>query len=112
MGRSTQWIGLTARGQAFVVGLKSLPSDKRADGMFETIPLGKWEAPASLGEKAKIVREVVQASPWSSGPMIFTMLVIEYHQSGGDVFTEDCFQWIQDPTVTAEFDQKNGSFWV
>jgi len=42
MGRSTQWIGLTRLGRAFVKDLKTLPSDKNTEGMFEeTIPLGK-----------------------------------------------------------------------
>ena len=112
MSRSTQWIGLTRLGWAFVKDLKTLPSDKNIEGMFEeTIPLGKWEGP-TLYNKNTVIREVVQASPWSSGPMIFTSLTIEYYQDDKVVTTANCFQWIEDPTLTTEFDYKTGRFWI
>lgn len=113
MGRSTQWIGLTASGDEFISSLERLPSDRHTSGMFdETLPLGKWKAPEGRWHKAKYIREVVQEVPWSSGPMIFTRLEIEYHQSDGQMFTAPCFEWVHDPTVEAELDYDSGVFWI
>jgi len=113
MSRSTQFVGLTTSGTMFTMGLERLPSDKHTTGMFEEeLPLGKWKAPEGRWNKAKYVREVVQEVPWSSGPMIFTHLEIEYHQESGQTFTAPCFEWIHDPTVVAEFDYDSGVFWI
>ena len=113
MSRSTQFIGLTASAQKFVADLKKVPSDKYAEGMFnEAIPLGRWEAPEGRWSKTAFIQEVVQESPWSSGPMIFTRLEIEFQQSKDQVFTASCFEWIHDPTFECEYNEENGSFWV
>jgi hypothetical protein len=115
MSRSTQFIGLTARGAAFVDGLESALSDKHTAGMFdETIPLRRWMAPEGLIRKVIFVQEVVQEvreMPWSSGSMIFTCLEIEYH--GDDqMFTAPCFEWVHDSVVLGEFDYDSGVFWI
>lgn len=111
MSRSTQWIGLTKRAEDYVAQLAPFPSDEHTSGMFdELLPLRKWAAPLDL-ERATYVREVVQSTPWSGGPMIFTKLVIDY-QHGDQVFTNSCFQWIDDPTVKHEFIRESGRFWV
>jgi len=128
MSRSTQFIGLTARGDEFVSGLEVAPSDQHTTGMFdEMIPLRRWKIPEGVpfetqkhlfpehlvkSKKAKFVQEVVQEVPWSSGPMIFTRLEIEFHQSDGQVFTASCFEWVHDPNVECEFSYENGTFWV
>jgi hypothetical protein len=98
--RTTQWIGLTANAKVFVGNLEILESDTYAIGMFEEeIPLKKWVTP-----QGKIVREVVQTAPWSSGPMIFTYLTID---------GEKKYQWIEDISMKGrEYDYETGLFYV
>lgn len=112
MGRSTQWIGLTQVAQEFVDGLESLPSDAEAQGMFEEIPLGRWKIHPcflrSTEREGACIREVVQASPWSSGPMLFTCLEVDF----GNGAKSQIFQWIDDPLLEGEFDQSTGRMWV
>lgn len=130
MSRSTQWVGLTAAGEDFVSELERAPSDKHAVGMFnEMLSLGRWKIPEGVpfekkgfhfpehlckSQKAQFVQEIVQEVPWSSGPMIFTRLEIEYHQGGvDDMFAAPCFEWIHDPNLQGtEFNQENGRIWV
>lgn len=113
MSRSTQFIGLTERGQKFVESLERVSSNKHATDMFgEDIPLGCWNPPKEYGLKATFIQEVVQEVVWSSGPMIFTRLDIEFHKSDGQVFTIPCFEWTHDPGIEAEFSYAIGAFWV
>lgn len=113
MSRSTQFIGLTTRGEEFISELEQVPSNKHTCGMFEEkIPLRRWKAPERRWHKAKFIQEVVQEIAWSSGPMIFTRLEIEYYQSDGQMCTAPCFEWVHDPRVEAEFDYDLGIFWI
>ena len=72
----------------------------------------KWDLPDWLNhnsaEGEKCIREVVQVCPWSSGPMIFTCLEIDF----GKGFKQRCFEWINDPTVKNEYDYDGGRMWV
>jgi len=129
MSRSTQYIGLTDRAHRFLKehdSMMSCSENRCTKGMFEEdIPLGTWritlrKTSPTLGEPADqqhfIVREVVQAEPWSSGPMIFTCLEFDFGQ-GDEDFRTRIFQWIEDPTLweeeyPREFDSETGRFWV
>jgi hypothetical protein len=115
--RTTQFIGLTAAGEAFVKDLRQLPSDTVTSGMFEEeIPLRRWEIHPLLANedrRGQCIREIVQMEPWSSGPMIFTCLEIDWGwhedsqlEESGEGNKTDCFQWIQDPTLSREFCQQ------
>jgi hypothetical protein len=133
MSRSTQFIGLTPKALEFVSGLEIIEnSDNFTTGMFEEeIHLGEWKY------KEGYLREVIQAEPWSSGPMIFTTLrfflekaekvkvIGEYY---GEIFPfvrlkeieivmspsdlELGFDWKQDENVKGEVDYENGLYWV
>lgn len=113
--RTTQFIGLTKEAEDFVKDLKSLPSDRKTFGMFgEDIPLRKWEIhPCLQGmntseETIQCIREVVQASPWSSGPMIFSCLEIDF----GAECNCRIFEWSHNPLIDNEVDKEKGQFWV
>lgn len=111
MSRTTQFIGLTNDASQYVANLRQLESDTHTTGMFdEEIPLRKWDAPEEFQhpDRDACVREVVQAEPWSSGPMIFTCLELDFGNGGKGEF----LQWIEDPNVRGEVDQERGRFWI
>ena len=107
MSRSTQFIGLPTRATEFIESLEELESDTQTFGMFgETIPLRRWK----YGDRdTPCIREIVQATPWSSGPMIFTCLEIDFGNGGT---SGKVLQWIQDPRVTREISEDYNSMWV
>ena len=109
MGRSTQFIGLTAKAAQLVADLEPAESDTQTMGMFEEkIGLRRWHC-KSLTKRGKWVREKVQIVPWSSGPMIFTCLEIEA-QNGSKC---ECMEWICDPRMKGrEFDYEEGAYYV
>jgi hypothetical protein len=106
MSRDTQFIGLTRAAEDFVKDLKELPSDSHAIGMFdEEIPLRRWEMHPVFerwDRPSACIREIVQCQPWSSGPMIFTCLDLDW----GNGASSGCFEWVSDPTLSVEFCQK------
>lgn len=117
--RETQYIGLTKRAQDYVEGLNKLDSDQSISGMFdEEIPLKRWDVPQDYKSEhhpKRCIREVVQATPWSSGMMIFTCL--ELYLANGindpEVGKIKMLQWVDDPTVgDREYDEETGRFWV
>lgn len=139
MSRSTQFIGLTKAAQDYIDSFnlkdnlryleqknndKDLFWEKRSTfGMFEEdIPLRTWRRFSPKSNKDILIREIVQATPWSSGPMIFTCLEIdwgngEHWDSPGDekfdgTSPSQCFQWVDDPTVENEYDLETGHMWV
>jgi hypothetical protein len=73
MSRSTQYIGLTKKAERMTEQWDRVDnSENWMGGMFgEEVSLGEWRRP-----DGKCVREVVQADPWSGGPMIFTCLYV------------------------------------
>lgn len=73
MSRSTQEIGLTAEAKKMTEQWGRVKNSKNwTGGMFgEEVWLGEWRR-----EDGSFVREIVQADPWSSGPMIFTCLAV------------------------------------
>lgn len=112
MSRSTKFIGLTDKATLFVKDFKMLPSTQDAEGLDgERFPLRRWVGNDGLIE----YWEVVQAAPWSSGPMIFTHLAMYYPVNMAD--GEFILSWVLDPTLTkrqsyTEYDQREGTYWV
>jgi len=111
--RTTQFIGLTKRAQDYVHGLKLLESDTQTLGMFEEeIDLRRWQISGDFKDDRfpdRCIREIVQATPWSSGPMIFNCLEVDLN-NGAKV---KMLQWIDDPALRGtEYDCDTGRFWV
>ena len=74
MSRSTQFVGLTTAGAAFVETLEATGRYVGAHGIAgEDIELGQWR-----DADGNEYREVTQAVPWSSGPCIFTCLEMRW----------------------------------
>lgn len=122
MSRTTQYIGLTKRALEYVNDAVEAKPYNMTEGMFGEIIHGSiYTMP-----NGEILTEVVQAEPWSSGPMIFTHLRCrppelpfpESQHSG--VQPEDAnaefplfyFSWVLDPTVEGEVDYENGRYYV
>jgi len=119
MSRETQFIGLTQAAKNFVAQCIPIPHDSFTLGMFEEeVPLRKWEMHGLLlyPDRDMCIREVVQEAPWSSGPMIFTCLELDW----GNGMKTMAFEWIHDPTLGREFqeygsleyDQDTGRLWA
>jgi len=119
MSRSTQFIGLNKCAQRFIMECAIDNENNRrmystVEGMFEEKnPLYCWKIKFHPeDEKEYTVEEVVQAEPWSSGPMIFTCLeVIFDDQAGKDGRYRIC-EWRCNPLVKGEVDYECGEFWV
>jgi len=119
--RCTQYIGLTDRAKEYVKDLKEMESDESTHGMFpdvEVIKLRRWDVPEKFKGDIwpdRCIREVVQAVPWSSGPMIFTCLEVDLANCLNDPKAAriKILEWIHDPSVEgSEFDAETGRFWV
>ena len=81
MSRSTQYIGLTKKAEEMAERWERIEdSTNWTGGMFgEEVDLGEWRT-----EDGCLIREIVQASPWSSGPMIFTCLAVFKNKAKGE----------------------------
>ena len=116
MSRSDQWIGLTNDAQAFVKDLDFITVDKSTLGNKRFVDAAFYPYPFELGEwrwHNAVIREKLQCSPWSSGPMHFTYLEIDY----GNGFTVNCFQWVNNPLLGRncsgeEYNPVTGHMWV
>lgn len=101
--RMTQIIGLTNAAKNFVSGLNEVDSDTHTIGMFdEKIKFRRWEYEDGY------IREKLQASAWSSGPMLFYCLEYDFGNGSG----AEILQWVTDPRVEDEADHERGAFWV
>lgn len=114
--RATQYIGLTAAAEKYVAET-AISSEQivLGMGMFDEPVYGKrYHLPAPSGpNKAVILTEVIQAEPWSSGPMILTRLKCELIKDSMQVVDlGTIFDWVRDPTCKCEVDQQKGVFWV
>lgn len=100
--RETQFIGLTISAEKFVEGLERLFSDREVEGMFEEkIPLKRWKMHPIFSRDDRpsaCIREIEQCCPWSSGPMIFTCLEIDWGNGAQSL----CYQWVEDPMLSKE----------
>ncbi len=109
MSRTTQFIGLTNAAQEFVEGRTELPSDRQVLGMFmESIPLRRWDASDIADKDSACIREKEQVTYWSSGPMIFTCLEIDYGNGG----YATVYEWVHDPRLKNEYNPESGRLWV
>ena len=118
MSRETQYIGLTNDARKYVEeNAISKESYLMTTGMFEENVHGDIYELQTISpdvNKRTFVKEVVQASPWSSGPMIFTCLeLFVVKHSGQEVSLGKIFQWVANPTVgEAEIDYNRGHYWI
>lgn len=113
MSRQTQFIGLTRSAMDFIADYKRVVDLSHVThGMFdEEIGLGTWVDESGCQKFWKI-REVVQAAPWSSGPMIFTCLDGYFHNDPEHKNAVRMLEWVHDPRIESEFDVEKGLFWV
>lgn len=110
MARSTQYIGLNKAARDYLENCMPLPSDTQIEGLCgEVIHLVKYECPDSLcSREGAVIREVMQETPWSRGPMFFTCLEVDFNNGGKATM----YEWHHDPKVTNEYDEDTGGFWV
>ncbi len=111
MSRSSHFVGFTQEAEDYVKNLQELKSNTYTNGMFEEIPLRRWSLPEKdfCYNKNSCIIEVVQECLWSSGPIIFTCLAINYENGEPSKF----LQWIDDPRVKdKEYDKQQGKFWI
>lgn len=115
MSRTTQYIGLTNDARNYVKNAISIEQYEMTTGMFNEPVMGNiYYLPPLLGlDKELIAKEVVQFTPWSSGPMIFTHL--QFILVKEDNSKCDCgyyYSWVQNPLITNEFDVERGHCYV
>jgi len=111
--RTDQYIGLTSDALNFVKGMKA--KEYQIEGAWNPITLLIYEQDCKndpVNEK-HIYIEVVQVSPWSSGPMYFTHLRHQLVKKCGQIVEMSyLFSWVCDPNITNEFDVVNGHYYV
>lgn len=116
MSRSTQYIGLNAYAKMWVANAIRTEEYEMTTGMFDEPVKGRiFHLPPPKGpNKALIAKEVVQAKPWSSGPMIFTHLkVVLVKESGQELDCGFYYSWMVDPLVAdQEFEPNTGRYYV
>ncbi len=114
MSRSTHFIGLNKYARDFVANALKVETYDMTTGMFDEIIKGHiYYMPPPQGPNTKyIFKEIVQATPWSSGPMIFTCLEVTLvKECGQRSKSGKYFQWMLDPTVN-EYDIETGRYYV
>jgi hypothetical protein len=121
MSRTTQYIGLTLAAIEYA-NKHSIREEEyeMTTGMFDEPIIGKiYHLPVPAGpNKEFYLKEVVQTSPWSGGPMIFTHLRPILVKERGQVIevTEDnYFSWVVDPSLGethTEYDMGTGRYYV
>jgi hypothetical protein len=112
--RTTQYIGLTSAAQRWVEGALRKETYEIYKGWENVYGSVYYMPPPEGPNKVLVAREVVQASPWSSGPMIFTHLLITLIKDSGQEI--DCgfyYSWVVDPmSKESEYDPDLGTFFV
>lgn len=78
--RCTQYVGLPEEAKVLISGLKDRPDGEKIYGMFDEITHTCRHYYDSQGNLK--YKEVLQAVPWSSGPVIFIKLI---DPNGNDV---------------------------
>lgn len=108
--RTDQYIGLTADAENWIKKnqLVEIP-DYEIEGAWNQISLRRWisRSPGANG-KYIIYTEKVQCAPWSSGPMYFCYLEVDY-QNGA---TARLFEWVLNPDISGEYDPMKGQYYV
>jgi hypothetical protein len=113
--RTDQYIGLTNDAKAFVSKATSVETYE-IEGAWNSITLSVYHMPPPEGpNKELICREVVQASPWSGGPMYFTCLEATLvKENGSTCEMSKLFEWVVNPMLPRgqEFDEVKGHYYV
>lgn len=121
MSRETQYIGLNLYALKFVENATKVEEYDMCQGMFDEIIKGSiYHMPIpEFPNKEFRLQEVVQDTPWSGGPMIFTCLKeITVMESGEIIETgekDHLFQWMIDPSLydkNIEVDCETGRYYV
>lgn len=128
--RCDQYIGLTRDAQKFMEDLCTRPevSVERkhyiTEAAFNSDPITGWKVIVPCVQEAErpdvnvanIYTEVLQHSPWSSGPMYFTHIHHQLVKKVGQTCDMDyLFSWVLDPTVREDFgeiDFERGHYYV
>ena len=113
--RTTQYIGLNQDALDFVEKNKIEEPEAilLCQGMFdEDVPGRQWRLKPPKGPNAAfIAKEVMQITPWSSGPMIFTSLeMILVKEEGDKVGMGTAFDWVWNPELEGEYDPVKGQY--
>ena len=116
--RTTQYIGLTSQAIKWVMLALSTEDYNMTSGMFDEKIIGKiYNMSVPKGPNSKLIaKEELQASPWSSGPMLFTHLhLILIKENGQEVDMGLVFSWVLDPSLSGtgqEYDPISGHYYV
>jgi hypothetical protein len=116
MSRCTQYIGLNDYAKNYIKDALSVETYNMTKGMFDEIIKGNiYHMPVPDGtNKDLILTEVIQDSPWASGPMIFTCLeAMLIKENGQRINMGIYFWWMIDPNVKdQEYDTTTGRYYV
>jgi hypothetical protein len=119
MSRTTQYIGLNNWALKLVKDSIKQETYKMTTGMFDEPVYGSvyHMVPPKGPNKALKYIEVVQDTPWSSGPMVFTALKQVLVKESGQVIEDNVLYcpWILDPSLSeehTEYDQETGRYYV
>lgn len=111
--RTTQYIGLTDQAKDFVKNLTTV-NDCLSDSNIKHVTFGMFDEDVELGAwilpNKGILIEYVVASPWSSGPMLFTGLC-----GPNGPFTAEGMTWKERETPFedgSEYDTETGEYYV
>jgi len=105
MARTQQFIGLTKAAEAFVAECEPLMPGREASVWGEGFTLRRWRMHPVLSRGIDCpmkIRERIQFAAWSSGPMIFTYLELDW----GNGSKSKAFKWVEDPTLSLAFEQE------
>lgn len=122
MSRETQFIGLNNYAEDYISNdkVKKVGQYPMTKGMFEEDIYGGIYEEWVNSHTKMIYEEVVQDSPWSSGPMIFThfkvtMVKVDRETNKEIQRTEEgfYFSWMKDPSIhDEEYDAITGRYYV
>ena len=115
--RTTQYIGLTNDALEYVKNAIRTETIPLTFGMFDEEVKGtRYHMPVPSGPNTEYwVDEIVQAEPWSSGPMIFTCLQSFLKKECGQVCEMGkYFEWVLNPTIKngQEYDPIKGHYYL
>lgn len=121
MSRSTQYIGLNSYALRFVENAVKVEEYDMTEGIASEPVKGKIyhiSPPEGPNKEYRLV-EVVQVTPWSSGPMILTCLKEVLVKESGEIEEtgekDHFFQWMIDPSLkedNIEVDCKTGRYYA
>ena len=97
-------MGLTRAAETFVSGLDLAAQPEPLHGeLGTTFYLHTWRTP-----EGRLIKEVLQDSPWSSGPLYFTCLIMGWKTPSGCKI----YVWVRNPQLSIPVDYDLGHYWV